>query len=32
MPVVVICNEFINETLTSAANKQIHTHIYTSED
>ena len=31
MSVVVIYNEFINEKLTLLTNKQIHTHIYTSE-
>ena len=30
--VVVIYNEFINETLTSLTNTHKHTHIYTSED
>ena len=29
MSVVVVYNEFINETLTSLTNTRIHTHIYT---
>ena len=32
MSVVVINNEFINETLTSLTNTHIHAHIYISED
>ena len=32
MLVVVIYNEFINETLTSLTNTHLHTHIYTPED
>ena len=32
MSIVVIYNEFINETLSLLTNTHIHTHIYTSED
>ena len=32
MSVVVIYNEFINETLTSLTNTHIHIHIHTSKD